>query len=405
MTDAVREALAAVERRNSELNAVVTRFDDVEERAARAPAGPLHGVPFTIKDTFDTAGVRTTRGSALFSDHVPTRDAAAVARLLAAGAVPIGKTNTPEFALWWETSNLVFGRTVNPHDPGRTAGGSSGGEAAAVASGMSAVGLGSDLGGSIRLPAHYCGVVGLKPTHGSVPLDGHWPETLLDYWHVGPLARTVDEAAAAFSVLAGPVGEAAPSPRIAWTTAALGPVTRETAGAVERAAAALGAEEVDLPWLAGLDCNELTLAIYGAESRAYFEDVVGGRSDELHPRMRARLALPAPSAADLEAAKAEVGKLRRRVADLFAGYDLLLCQTAPTPAHPHDADELLVDGVAHHPRTAMRATIPWDLTGSPAVTVPFATSTDGLPIGVQLVGRHHGEATLLAAARGLESHR
>ena len=362
-------------------------------------------MPFTIKDTFDTAGVRTTRGSALFSDHVPSRDAAAVARLLAAGAVPIGKTNTPEFALWWETSNLVFGRTVNPHDPGRTAGGSSGGEAAAVASGMSAVGLGSDLGGSIRLPAHYCGVVGLKPTHGSVPLGGHWPEALLDYWHVGPLARTVDEVAAAFSVLAGPVGEAAPSPRIAWTTAALGPVTRETAGAVERAAAALGAEEVDLPWLAGLDCNELTLAIYGAESRAYFEDVVGGRSDELHPRMRARLALPAPSAADLEAAKAEVGKLRRRVADLFAGYDLLLCQTAPTPAHPHDADELLVDGVPHHPRTAMRATIPWDLTGSPAVTVPFATSTDGLPIGVQLVGRHHGEATLLAAARGLESHR
>jgi aspartyl-tRNA(Asn)/glutamyl-tRNA(Gln) amidotransferase subunit A len=400
---AVREALEALARRNSELNAVVTPFDDVEARAARAPDGPLHGVPFTIKDTFDTAGVRTTRGSLLFADHVPGRDAAAVARLLAAGAVPIGKTNTPEFALWWETSNLVFGRTVNPHDPERTAGGSSGGEAAAVASGMSTIGLGSDLGGSIRLPAHYCGVVGLKPTHGLVPLEGHWPEALLDYWHAGPLARTVDEAALALSVLAAaPHGEPVQSPRIAWTASALGPVSAETAAAVEGAAAVLGAEEVDLPWLAGLDCNELTLAIYGAESREYFEEAVGGRAAELHPRMRARLALPAPSGADLAAAEEEVVELRRRTGELFDRYDLLLCQTAPTPAHPHDADELLVDGAAHHPRTAMRATIPWDLTGSPAVTVPFATSREGLPIGVQLVGRHHAEATLVAAARSLE---
>jgi aspartyl-tRNA(Asn)/glutamyl-tRNA(Gln) amidotransferase subunit A len=403
VSGAVGEALEAVARRNGELNAVVTFFDDVEERAARTPAGPLHGVPFTVKDTFDTAGVRTTRGSLLFADHVPGRDAAAVDRLLAAGAVPIGKTNTPEFALWWETSNLVFGRTVNPHDPGRTAGGSSGGEAAAVASGMSTIGLGSDLGGSIRLPAHYCGVVGLKPTHGLVPLEGHWPEALLDYWHAGPLARTVDEAALALSVLAaGPPGEPAQSPRIAWTTSALGPVSAETVAAVERAAEVLGAEEVDLPWLAGVDCNELTLAIYGAESRAYFEEVVGDRTAELHPRMRARLALPAPSGADLAAAKEEVAELRRRSAALFARYDLLLCQTAPTPAHPHDADELVVDGIAYHPRTAMRATIPWDLTGSPAATVPFATSGEGLPIGVQLVCRHHAEATLLAVARALE---
>jgi aspartyl-tRNA(Asn)/glutamyl-tRNA(Gln) amidotransferase subunit A len=400
--EAVRESLATIERRNPELNAVVTLFDDVEERAARAPAGPLHGVPFTIKDTFDTAGVRTTRGSRLFADHVPMKDAAAVARVCAAGAVPVGKTNTPEFALWWETDNLVFGRTVNPHDHDRTAGGSSGGEAVAVASGMSALGLGSDLGGSIRLPAHYCGVVGFKPTHGLIPLEGHWPETLLDYWHVGTLTRSVRDAELALSALAGPVAAPEPSPRIARNASAFGPVSRETTAVVERAAAALGAEHVDLPWLAELDCNELTLAIYGAESASYLTAVVGDRTDELHPRMRARLALPPPSDADLRAALAEVAELRRRFEGFFSSYDVLVCQTAPTTAHPHDAEELIVDGVSHHPRTTMRATIPFDLTGSPAITVPYATSVEGLPIGVQLASRRLDEGSLLRVAAELE---
>ncbi len=400
--EAARDALATIAHLNPALNAVVTVFDDAEERAAQAPAGPLHGVPFTIKDTFDTAGVRTTRGSRLFADHVPACDAAAVQRLLDAGAVPVGKTNTPEFALWWETGNLVFGRTSNPHDLDRTAGGSSGGEAASVASGMSALGLGSDLGGSIRLPAHSCGVVGVKPTHGLTPLAGHWPATLLEYWHAGPLARSVRDAELALSVLAGPL-EARPGPlRIAWTAGALGPVSGEVATAVERAAAVLGAEPVELPWLAGLDCNELTLAVYGAESRAYFAEVVGDRQAELHPRMRARLELPAPEGAERDAAQAEIAELRRRVDELFDRCDVLVCQTAPTVAHPHEADELLVDGIPHHPRTAMRATIPWNLTGSPAVTVPFATGEGGLPIGVQLVGRRRDDATLLAAAQLLE---
>jgi aspartyl-tRNA(Asn)/glutamyl-tRNA(Gln) amidotransferase subunit A len=380
------------------LNAVVTPIP------SREPAeGPLRGVRLTIKDTFDTAGVRTTRGSLLFADHVPDRDAAAVTLLVEAGAVPVGKTNTPEFALWWETDNLVFGRTLNPYDPERTAGGSSGGEAVAVATGISDLGLGSDLGGSIRVPAHYCGVVGLKPTHGRIPLEGHWPQTLLEYWSVGTLTGTVGDARRALPVLAGPLGDAAAAPRVAWTASALGPVSRETAAAVERAAEALGAEEVELPWLAGLDCNELTLAIYGAGSADYFAEVVGDRADELHPRMRARLELPRPSDAELAAALGEVDELRRRLARLLEGYDVLLCQTAPTPAHPHGIDELLVDGMPHHPRTAMRATTPWNLTGSPAITVPFARSEEGLPIGVQLVARHGDEATLLAVAAKLHA--
>jgi aspartyl-tRNA(Asn)/glutamyl-tRNA(Gln) amidotransferase subunit A len=208
---ALRERAEAV---NPGLNALVTHFEDAEARAKEAEAavrdggelGPLHGVPFTVKDSFDTAGVRTTRGSRLFTDRVPDSDAAVVARLRAAGAIPIAKTNLPEFALWWETDNRLFGRTANPWDSGRTAGGSSGGEAAALGAGLTPLGLGSDLGGSIRLPAHYCGVVGLKPTHGRVPLTGHWPEVLLGFMHAGPLARSVGDAWLALAVLAGPDG-------------------------------------------------------------------------------------------------------------------------------------------------------------------------------------------------------
>ncbi len=192
----------------ADLNAIVTPIP------RREPAdGPLRGVRLTIKDTFDTAGVRTTRGSRLFADHVPERNAEAVRRLVEAGAVPVGKTNTPEFALWWEAANLVFGRKLNPYDPDRTAGGSSGGDAVAVATGLSDIGLASDLGGSIRLPAHYCGVVGSKPTHGLISLEGHWPETLLNYWRVGTLTRTVVDSAWAFRMLAWLPGPANPWPR------------------------------------------------------------------------------------------------------------------------------------------------------------------------------------------------
>jgi aspartyl-tRNA(Asn)/glutamyl-tRNA(Gln) amidotransferase subunit A len=414
--EALQEHLERAERLNSELNAIVTFFDDAEDRARAAPPGPLHGVPFTIKDTIDTAGVRTTRGSRLFADHVPAEDATAVARLLAAGAVPVGKTNTPEFALWWETSNLVFGRTVNPHDPERTAGGSSGGEAVAIATGMSTLGLGTDLGGSIRLPAHYCGVVGFKPTHGRVPLTGQWPATLLRYFHIGPLARSVRDVELALSVLAGPDGrdpyavdarapEPRTEPRIAWSTSGFGPVGAEVVQAVEEAAEAIGAEQVEPAWLEQVDCNELTLAIYGAESGAYLDAVVGDRRGDLHPRMQRRLEVRAATLADFLDAEAQVQELRRGAEEFFSRYDVLLCQTAPVPAHEHDLEELIVDGVPHPPRTTMRATIPFDLTGSPAISVPFAQSSEGLPIGVQLVGRRFDEETLLGVARELEAAR
>ena len=425
-----RERAEAV---NGAINAIVTPIEEAEELARAAEAavlrgdelGPLHGVPFTIKDSFDTAGVRTTRGSLLFAEHVPAEDAVAVARLRAAGAIPLGKTNLPEFALWWETGNLVFGTTRNPWNLERTAGGSSGGEAAAVAAGLSPLGIGSDLGGSIRLPAHYCGVVGLKPTHGRVPLTGHWPEVILRFMHVGPLARTVRDAALALAVVAGPDGrdwhaqpapppvipEGAPLPPLRVGVlggSAFGPLDAEVAAAVARAASALGelgcSVEIDrVPALEDNDWNVLTLGLYGAEGRAYLDGVVGARSAELHPFLRRRLSLPLPSLEDYLVVEAKVEALRRELALFFLRHDVLLCHAVPITAHEHEATEVLIAGAAHPARTTMRATIPFDLSGSPALVVPFGWSREELPIGVQVVGPRFDETAVLRVGLALEA--
>jgi Asp-tRNA(Asn)/Glu-tRNA(Gln) amidotransferase A subunit family amidase len=430
------EILAAYRARgeqlNGPLNAIVTRDERAEALAREAEAavlrgdqlGPLHGVPFTIKDSLDTAGVRTTRGSLLFAEHVPHRDATAVARMRAAGAIPLGKTNMPEFALWWESGNRVFGATSNPWDLSRTAGGSTGGEAAALAVGMTAVGLGSDVGGSIRIPASHCGVVGFKPTHGRVPITGHWPDSLQRFMHVGPLARSVRDVALALTVLAGPDGvdwHAVPVPvpavpdvpgelgrlRVACSARGLGPVAPEVAAVVEAAGAALagaGAQVESTPWEPP-DCNRLTLTVYGCEASGFFADLTAGREDDLHPLLRARLGRPLPPLPDYVEAEAEVERIRASLTAFLRDHDVLLCPSASVPAHRHDMTELVVDGRAHHPRDVMRATIPFDLTGSPALTVPFGSSPDGLPIGVQVVGRRFEEETVLRVGLALEALR
>src|SRR5438876_1056287 len=200
--EAVEAHLRSMERLNPALNAIVTLAPDLLECARKAEeilmqgndVGPLHGVPVTIKDTIDTAGIRTTSGSRIRETFVPRKDATVVARLKAAGAIILGKTNTPELAIPYETDNPVFGRTNNPYDVERTAGGSSGGEAAAIAACLSPAGIGSDLSGSIRVPAHFCGIVGMKPTSGRVPADGHTPPVTGPFTLgacIGPMARTV----------------------------------------------------------------------------------------------------------------------------------------------------------------------------------------------------------------------
>ena len=431
--DVVEAHLGRIEEVNPGLNALVTMADGALDEARGAEAaimrgeswGPLHGVPFTIKDCIDTAGIRTTRGSLLFKDRTPDQDATVVTRLKEAGGILLGKTNMPEFALWWETGNRVFGRTENPWLNGRTPGGSSGGEAAAIAAGLSPLGVGSDVGGSIRQPANYCGIVGLKPTHGRIPLTGHWPDTLLRFMHVGPMARTVDDVALALTILSGPDGvdpAAPPVPvpeladfdgpagalRVGWC--ADGPFAPVEAGVretVARAATALEelgcrVEQVSLRFMEDLDPQEISATIYAAEGGYYLEPIIAGRHDELAESMRRRLDQPGPSLTEYLDARARCDRLRVEFTRFFLDHEVLLCPTGPVTARPHDSYELVIAEEKVPGRNALRCTIPFDLTGSPAISIPFGWSHEGLPIGVQLVCRHFDEPTLLRTARALE---
>src|SRR3954471_22863615 len=197
------------------INAIVTVADGALEAAKVAEQavidgrklGPVHGVPFTVKDSIDTAGVLTQRGSPIFKGRVPEADATSVARMKGAGGILLAKTNLPEFSYWIESDNLLTGRTNNPWDPTRTPGGSSGGESAAIAAGMSPIGLGTDLAISVRGPAAQTGITSMKATHGRVPMTGIWPRAPRRFWHVGPMARSIRDLALAYSQLVGPDGQ------------------------------------------------------------------------------------------------------------------------------------------------------------------------------------------------------
>ena len=283
--EVVQAHLDRIAEVNPKVNAIVALADGAMEAARKAEAavmaggqvGPLHGVPFTAKDGIDAAGVLTQRGSPIFKGRVADTDATVVARIKAAGGILIAKTNPPEFCYSIETDNLLTGRTNNPWNLDYTPGGSSGGESAAIAAGMSPLGLGSDLSISVRGPAGHTGIVGFKPTHGRVPMTGHWPRVPRRFWHIGPMARSVRDVALAYSLLAGPdgadgfsiaplavdagVGASPKRPlRVGWLASPgfFGPIDPEVVATVKAAAQALSGtgcqvEEVRLPVLKETD--------------------------------------------------------------------------------------------------------------------------------------------------------
>ena len=430
--EVVQAHLERIGAANPQINAVVTLMAEDALKAADAAdaavasgawLGPLHGVPFSIKDALDTAGVLTQRGSKLFAGNIPDRDATAVARFKAAGGIPLMKTNLPEFSAWTETDNLVTGRTNNPWNLERTPGGSSGGESAAIAAGMSPIGIGSDVAISVRGPAAFTGIAALKATHGRVPYTGHYPRVIQRWWHVGAMARTVGDVALGYSILKGPDGidgyavhdrdaescdgkiDGQPI-RVGWVTdAAFGPVDPEITAAVKAAAqqlAELGFEvdEVALPFL-GDPLAALMTLVY-AEIVPSIKALAAGREADLHAIGKGIVGFSDPSFADYLAAEAKAEALRSAFAGYFQKFVVLLCPVNPMTATPHGAQELVVNGQTVSWMHVMQATSPFNLTGLPALSVPYGFSSEGLPIGIQLVSKWLDESTILRLGALLE---
>jgi aspartyl-tRNA(Asn)/glutamyl-tRNA(Gln) amidotransferase subunit A len=432
--EVMKAHLNRIEATNPKVNAIVTIVEDALESAKKAEAaiqrgdelGPLHGVPFTAKDTIDTAHVPTQRGTPIFKGRTPDTDATSVARLKKAGAILLAKTNLPEFSYGIESNNLLTGRTNNPWNLDMTPGGSSGGESAAIAAGMSPLGLGTDLSISVRGPAAHTGIVSLKATHGRVPMTGIWPREPRRFWHVGPMARSIRDLSLAFSQLAGPDGQDGYSSstipfdtgvgtsihrplRVGWLVEpGFGPVDHETAATVHAAAAALKemghtVDAVRIPALERDFALDVFTRLHVLEMKPGFvKTTTGRRAEEIGDMAKFMLSLPDTPAADYIDGAQAAERLKDGYAEYFQKYDVLLTPVLPTPSFKHGQPELVINGQTVNIMGIMSATAPLSVTGLPGVSMRFGTSHDGMPIGVQIVSSWQAESTVLYVASLLE---
>jgi len=429
-TEVVQAYLQRIAAVNPALNAVVQLRAEAalaEARAADAALargqtiGPLHGVPITIKDSLDTAGIITTGGTTGRATYVPAQDATVVARLRTAGAIVVGKTNTPELTLAGETDNLVYGRTNNPYDLTRTPGGSSGGAGAIIAAGGAPLDIGSDTRGSIRAPAHFNGIAGIKPTSGRVPRTGHivpFGMGAVDaLTQLGPMARYVEDLVLTLPIIAGvdwsdpavvpmPLGDPQAillkGLRVAlYTNNGVMAATPDTAATVHRAATALteaGAvvHEDRPPMLE--QAAELHTNLVGADGRAWVRRLLQqAGTTAVHPRLQQQLENARPlNVVDFTALLEAVDRFRSAMLTFIQCYDILLCPVCAFPAPPHGTT------MSEDVRKGFSYTPAYNLTGWPGAVVRGGTSSEGLPIGVQIVARPWCEDVALAVAQYLE---
>jgi len=385
--------------------------------------GPLHGVPFSIKDAIDTAGIPTKRGSKIFEDFIPEKDATAVTRMKNAGGIPLLKSNIPEFSTFLESDNLVTGRSSNPWNPDYTPGGSSGGEAAVIAAGFTPIGLGSDVAISLRGPAAFTGIAALKATHGRVPYTGHFPQALSRFWHIGAMARTVRDVALGYSIINGADGidgysifakDAGPATfrlpgekiRIGWmSSAAFGQVDPEIKAAVGATAvflkeAGFDVEEVSLPFMEDDDVLDSYFNLIYGEMVPYMEKFTKGHESELHWTGKALMNSRLLTGNDYAKALENIEKMKSHFANYFTKYDVLLSPVNPMTATAHG--QINENGIK--PNQVMAATAPFNMTGLPALSVPFRLSSKGLPINIQLVSRWFDEATILSLGELIQTN-
>jgi len=424
-----------IERLNPALNALVD-FDPERVRAqaaalddSKSAKGPLHGLPVTVKSSIATAGYLCEIGSLIQRGDIPTEDAPVVARLRDAGALILGTTNCPEFLMAYETDNLLHGRTNSPWDLSRSPGGSSGGESAAIAACMSAAGLGSDSGGSVRLPAHFTGICALKPTPGRVPGRGHLPPCVGPFstlGAIGPMARTIADIVLMFETLSGqdmcdpasaPVGLRRPSPAESRTQTigyfeddGLVPVTAETRAGIQGSVLALrGAGfrvEPFRPKTLEL-LRKLWWKFFVRCGAMFYQPAIRGKESQLSPIFREFLEIASADGpmdgVELLDAWAELDLLRSRTLSEMRSYPVLLCPVASIPAFRHGERKWTVEGREVDYLDAVRHTQWWNVLACPAAVVPVGRSPEGLPIGVQVVARPWQDEVALGVAGILDN--